>query len=512
MKDQSKSMFMLILTIILIFNIAAIGQKKNTGNPDLPEYKMTTPIPPGIQCPNTVESSLGTLNFFDGFPDDATVEKLYDNLDFQRAVQAYLLGMPAVSMAAFRKALTAFGPANITIPTWETRINSRAVGLTANCNTPYTTIWIDLHNGPLVTEIPPKVLGFFNDSWSRYVEDVGVLGPDKGQGGKYLVLPPGYQDEIPDGYFVVRSVTFECMLLYRHFAVNGDFEPALENYRKFAKVYLLSQAGNPPGNEFVNLSGKEFCSVAPADYKFWEYLNEVVQEEPVEAYDRVSQGFFASIGIEKGKPFAPDGRMKKILADAAFVGDATARAITYRLREKEIFIYEGSYWRHVFLGDYKLETHPGILNLDAYAYFSFFLLGNSPAEDVEFIDKGSQYAIATTDSEGNPFDGSKDYILHLPPNVPVKEFWSIIVYDYQTRSFLQTDQEYPMVSSQGKGLIINPDGSTDVYFGPKAPPGKESNWVQTIPGKGWFTFLRLYSPGKAWFDKTWRPGDITLIE
>jgi len=501
---------LLFLLGIIAFSFS---QTKQQGKKDLPSstFKMTTPIPKGIEVPDQLNTRLGTLNFFDGFPDNATVDKLYDNLDFQRAVQAYLLGLNAVSMFSFREGLTLLGPANITIPTSEGLMDSRTVALTANCNTPYTTIWIDLRNGPVVTEIPPRVLGFFNDLWSRYIADVGMLGPDRGQGGKYLILPPGYEGAIPEGYLIVNYSTYEGLLLYRHFAVEGDFKPAIESYKKYARAYLLAQAGNPPANNFVNISGKEFCTVAPIDYRFWEYLNEVVQEEPVEAYDRVSLGYFASIGIEKGKPFAPDERMKKILDDAAVVGDATARAITYKMRQKENYFYENSAWRHIFLGNYKFETQPGILNLDAYSYFSFLLLGNSPAEDEEFIDKGSQYAMAVADAAGNPLDGSMNYILHLPPNVPVKEFWSIIAYDYQTRSFLQTDQQFPMVTSQSKDLFINPDGSSDVFFGPKAPVGKENNWVQTIPGKGWFTFLRLYSPGKAWFDKTWRPGEIEIV-
>jgi hypothetical protein len=310
---------------------------------------------------------------------------------------------------------------------------------------------------------------------------------------------------------VVRVPTFESILVWRNMPVKGDIKPAIKSLHKNTRVYPLSQSANPPSNTFVNLSNRDFSTVAPADYRFWELLNYVVQNEPVESLDPVTLGFFASIGIEKGKPFAPDDRMKKILTEAAAVGDATARTLTYQSRIPEAFYYPNSTWRQ-WLGGYQFQKQPGVAYLDAAAFFYFYATGVTPAMEAKMVGQGSQYAVGLLDSQGNPLDGGKTYRLRVLPNAPVKDFWSAIVYDNQTRSMLQTDQDIPQVSSLDKGLVVNQDGSVDVYFGPKAPSGMEHNWIQTIPGKGWNMLFRLYGPLDAWFDKTWRLGEIELIK
>ena len=390
-----------------------------------------------------------------------------------------------MNQAANRNAIRELGPVNRTVPIFEQLVDSRSIFLTANDNTVYSWTWLDLSKGPLVVEVPPKVLGLVDDMWYRWVVDLGITGPDKGRGGKYLFLPPGYKGKVPKGYHVVRPRTFNIWLPWRSFLVDGNPKPGIDLVKKFTKIYPLSAAAKPaPELTFVDLSVKPFNTVGPADYRFWELLNQVVQEEPSDSLDEVTLGLFQSIGIQKGKPFAPDERMKKILTEAAAVGDATARAIAFHTRGREAYYYPDSNWQLPFIGGYKFQTAPGVLNLDGSAFFFFMATGVTPAMEEKMVGRGSQYAWTARDSNGNPLDGGKNYKLHLPPNIPVKDFWSVILYSDQTRSMIQTDQRFPSVSSQTQGLLVNPDGSVDVYFGPKPPAGKEKNWVQTVPGRG----------------------------
>jgi len=474
------------------------------------KYKMTTPIAPGVAVPDELDTSIGSLRLSDGVPNPETVSKIYDNLDRSRALQAYLLGFPIVNQAGMRATMRSFGSQNYTDVIWENLVDSRTVELTANDNTVYSFIWLDTHKGPLVVEVPPMVLGLIDDFWYRWVADVGITGPDVGKGGKYLVLPPGYKGEVPEGYFVVRPSTYGNWMPFRSFLVHGSPKPGVESVKKHLKIYQLSEAANPPAMKFVNASGTYSNFVPPGDYSFWSLLNEVIQEEPSEGSDPTTLGLFASIGIEKGKPFNPDPRVKKILEDAAKIGSVTARTIAYRMRDRNGYFYPHSSWRLPFFGGYKFEVSPGVANLDGAVFFYYLATGVTPAMAEKMVGKGSQYPWTPLDANGNPFDGARNYKLHLPPHIPAKDFWSVVVYDTQTRSMLQTDQRFPSVSSQNRDLQINTDGSVDVYFGPEAPAGKGSNWVQTIPGKGWFMILRLYGPLEPWFKKTWRPGEIEI--
>jgi hypothetical protein len=239
-----------------------------------------------------------------------------------------------------------------------------------------------------------------------------------------------------------------------------------------------------------------------------------VQEEPADAQDPETLGLLASIGIVKGKPFTPDASMKKILTEAAAVGNATARALTFRPRDPAQYYYPNSAWYSPFIGaaDYHYDfVNRGARDLDARVEWFYQATGQTPAMVVRAVGSGSQYAIAAVDSRGEYLDGSKQYRLRLPPNVPAKLFWSLLVYDTQTRSQLQTDQPFPSMNNVTPGVEINADGSIDVYFAPGSP-GAAKNWIQTVPGKSWFVWLRLYGPLDPWFDKTWRPGEIEEVK
>jgi len=254
--------------------------------------------------------------------------------------------------------------------------------------------------------------------------------------------------------------------------------------------------------------------MTPTAFAF-EELHTVIDREPIEMLEPQLRGLFSSIGIQKGKPFAPDARMKKLLTEAAEVANATARAIFWQTRDESAFLYEGSYWKRGFVGgsyEYLKDKGMGGRNLDARTHFYYMATVNTPAMTWKLIGKGSQYAWGYLDANGNYLDGNKTYKLNLPKNPPAEKFMSVVVYDPQTLSQLQTSQPYPSKNNKRDKMITNDDGSIDLYFGPRAPAGKEANWIQTVSGKGWFCVLRLYSPTEAWYDKTWRPDEIELVK
>ncbi|MGX0879822.1 hypothetical protein ACSSV4_004536 [Roseovarius sp. MBR-154] len=469
-----------------------------------------------ISIPDRVETAIGTLEFFDGVPTDATVATIYDNLDRMRGMQVFLDNIGAVSMYAVRTGLADAGAKGANrIALFADLMDSQTLVVTANTSTLYAYTYTDLaEDGPTVIEVPPGMLGFLNDGWQRFVGNMGVTGPDAGKGGKYLVVPPGYTGDIPDGYFLLTPSTNRNFLFLRGSIAKG-LEPAVKNITANLKVYPLKDAENPAETAFENVSNKAFNTVFPSDYSYFEILDRIVQEEPIAAIGPEARGAIAAIGIVKGKPFAPDDRMKKLLTEAATLANATARAITYHPRIDGVRIYPDnpkSVWSTAFANKNTSFEADGAVNRDARALYYFNAGGVTPAMATSSPGKGSDYALAVLDAEGQAFDGAKTYRLHLPKDVPVKDFWAVTVYDTQTRSQLQTGQPFPTIGSQTKGMTQNADGSYDVYFAPEAPTGKEGNWLQTVPGKSWFTILRMYGPTEPWIDQSWRPGEIELVK
>jgi hypothetical protein len=500
-----------ILGALLVSQLAAAWAQSTPG--------YNAKIPSKILTPDTVVTQrLGTLKFFDGFPTKETSAKVYDNLDFMRGVEAFLNFVPAASIEAMRLGNAEMGATQSNqVVIMDQLLDSYPLFLTGNTDTVYASAILDLKkDGPTVVVIPPgSGPGTVNDAYFRFVIDMGAPGPDKGKGGKYLILPPEYKGETPAGYFVARSTSYVNWLILRGFLVDGKPDAASKMFREQLKIYPLSQAASPPPMQFIGASKKSYNTIHANNVQFYDELSEVIHREPVDFIDPELRGLAASIGIRKDQPFTPDPRMKAILKDAVAVGNATARALSFQTRDPEAYYYEKSRWKAAFVGgDYKWLINDGLggRNLDARTLFFYQATVNTPAMVLKIPGVGSQYAYTEQDANGNFLNGGKTYRLHIPANVPAKDFWSVVVYDPQTRSELQTAQPFPSKNNKRNPLVANADGSVDIYFAPKAPAGKEANWIQTVAGKGWYTILRLYGPLPPWFDKTWRPGEIEPLK
>ncbi|HVD70565.1 MAG TPA: DUF1254 domain-containing protein [Actinomycetota bacterium] len=506
-----------------------------------------------ISAPEKLESRLGTLEFTDGVPSAKTAETAYDQLDFAHGLNAYLNGFPGASTWALRKGFNEAGVKDNEILIFSELMDSQSLFLTANADTVYFVGVVDLSSGPMVVETPPQALALFDDMWFQWIIDFGLPGPDRGEGGRFLLIPPGYDGSLPDsGYHVGHSRTTRAILLGRSFINENpgqDPGPTVEVIKSTLKIYPYAQGGfgtsigtllegevqpdpaaDIPETKFVEGSGMAFNTIPPSDFGFFELLNEAVQDEPPGSNTNIElMGDLAAIGIVKGKPFKPDKRMRRILEDAAAVGNATSRTLVFDARGSEGFGFYGdeSAWGiPLWVGGYGFETPPPLVTKDgieplpatgartqnARTSFFYAYTGITPAMCMRLTGVGSQYIVAFKDSKGDALDGGKSYRVKLPPDIPAARFWSLTLYDNQTRSMLQTPQRFPRAGSQAyptPAASADDDGSTTVTFAPEQPSDSpDGNWIQTTEGKGWFVILRLYSPLEPYFDKSWRPSEI----
>lgn len=509
-------------------------------------------IPSSLVTPDKVESRIGKLEFKDGQPTRETLDKVYEHLDFSHAVRAFSDTLQGVSIHAIRKGLKDIGVKDNEVIVFSDLMDARSLFLTANADTVYIIGGLDLTKGPMVVEVPPGVLGTVQDAWFRWVIDVGLPGPDRGEGGKYLIVPPGYEGTLPEGEFnVAHSRTLHGVWFARAFLENNnDPKPVVERIKKFTKVYPYTPGGvgtpiaeflagkarlaplkSPPPTVFHEGSGKVMNTIPPNDWTFYEMLNEVVQQEPATSLDPELMGPIAAIGIVKGKPFAPDARMKKILTEALAVANATSRSLFMNPRDRSWYYYADASWQNMlFATGHEFETPiplitpegvkpfptTGYRQLDAREAFFYGVTGITPAMAMRLPGIGSTYLWTMVDADNKYFDGDKTYKVTLPKGIPAEKFWSFTLYDTMTRSMLDTPQRYPRAGSQSypsPAAKANPDGSTTVYFGPQQPAGVDrGNWIQTVPGKGFFPCLRLYSPLEPFFTKEWRPTEVELVK
>lgn len=439
-----------------------------------------------------------------------------EQLIYNRAVEAVIWGMPAVNSELLHESLLKVKGDYNQIVYWSGLISSKNQTLTPNPDVIYINPLYDTRQGPVVLEIPPvegisSLTGSLDDGWQTAIEDIGPAGVDKGKGGKYLILPPNYKDPVPPGYIQMLSSTYTGYAILRSNLTDGsvsDVKRAVE-YGKKVKIYPLSEADNPPATTFVDLIEVSFSNTIPYNLHFFEILNQFVQREPWLTRDMVMIDQLKSIGIEKGKIFQADARKQEILNAA--IKDAHN---WIDKRYEKIFtppFYEGTNWALPASADVvkSLPTNYTIPNLYpvderavsySMAYFSAKHLGT-----------GQFYLMTIKDANGQSFDGSKLYKLHLPAKVPVKLYWSVTAYDRVTHALI-LDMKYSSRASTSPGLQKNADGSTDIYFGAKAPAGKESNWVPTDPKRKFELLARFYGPEKGFFDKTWKMDDVEEVK
>ena len=477
--------------------------------------KYAADVPEFLITPNSVQTKYaGELQFVDGFPTNKTLEKTNYFMDVARAFELFESGMATASMYAMLQGHVKIGvKANRTIAITEQLMDAKSLWLTPNTTTPYAHAEIDVKNGPVVVEVGSPVISIVDDAYFKYVGDIGLGGPDRGKGGKYLIVGNDYKGKIPEGYFVFKTNTYRHWILTRPYQMpNESLEQTLTKFKETFKIYPLAEVKNPTPNEFKNISGLQYNTLHATNSQIYNELNEVIQYEPAFSGDPEMLGLAKSIGIEKGKEFKPDARMQGVLTEAASLANAAFRGVLYKPRNKAEYFYPDRKWYSPLAsGSHEFLDSNGARALDDRIGFHFYATGITPFMVTPKVGSGSVYEIGSMDKNGAMLDGGKTYKVTLPGPVPVANFWSFMVYDNHTRSILETNQKTGGLDSKHEGMKVADDGSVTIYFSPKAPAGQENNWIQTIPNKGFHCLLRLYGPLEPWFDKTWKPSDFELV-
>ncbi|PWT96132.1 MAG: hypothetical protein C5B52_16380 [Bacteroidetes bacterium] len=435
---------------------------------------------------------------------------------YQRAFQAVIWGMPAVNSELMHQSLVAAKGDYNQIIYWSGLVNSKNQTLTPNPDVIYVNPFFDTRKGPVVLEIPPvngasSITGSIDDAWQTPIEDVGPAGVDKGKGGKYLLLPPGYREKIPAGYIPMRLEIYTGFVILRSNLTNGskeDIERAV-NYGKQVKIYPYADAKNPPPTNYLDLLQIDFSNVIPYDFRFFESLNSFVQREPWLTRDMAMVDVLKSIGIEKGKAFNPDAQTRAIL-NAAIRDAHTWIDQQYESVFTPAF-YEGTNWAIPAKPDLLKAMMENYADPNNYPVDSRATVYTMAYFAAKHLGTGQYYLMTIRDKDKNSFNGANSYQLHLPPNVPVNLYWSVTVYDRETHALIK-GMPHSSRASTSAGIQKNADGSVDVYFGPRAPAGKKSNWVPTDPNGKFELLARFYGPKKEFFEKAWKMGDVEKIK
>lgn len=443
-------------------------------------------------------------------PHRSAIPTIFDELDYQFACQAYLWALPLVSYAHWKTLhYDLFGATSSDLVRYVS-YQDRLGLITANATTPFTLNFFDLsETGPLVVEMPAgPTAGGVSDFWQREVGALGEMGPDRGEGGKYVILAPGV--DAPEGsegeYRPLHSTGVNVMFGFRTLDPDPVREEALVSA---VRIYPYSDRANPRPTRLVSPEGRPWSGDQPRGLEYWRSLHEIYQSEIVDERDRFYLAMLKQLGIEKGKPFEPDERLTRILEQGAAAGELMAQANTFAKRFDQGSYWPDRVWELALVLDNSAQRGDGYDELLERASWFYEAVAFSEAMKSTTPGVGQAYLGSYTDANGDWLDGSRNYTLHVPADVPAKRFWSATVYDVATRCLIDNPQQRGDRGSRDTELVTNPDGSIDLYFGPETPATGETNWVQTVPGKHWFSYFRFYGPLEPYFDRSWKLGDIT---